>query len=183
MTNSHIKTNTSFQAHIMQTSEYKTNGLGFTVAEKIDENNPLVEIGSRGTVGSLVLQEIEYFTHKPRQVLDVASNSSYSRPRLESLLMMPSMCSMVDVAECNPPAAISRFTYKNLKTDGLPKFCPYFCILCPRFPPWLLLLSLHVPLLLASSLDVLGFILFGLVALPAMKPQMEGDLFLDDAGA
>lgn len=143
----------------MQRFEYKTNGLGFTVAA----NNPLVEIGSRGTVGSLVSREIEYFnklqlnqhrcclnslktlpttfggsdtqhqstflkslsniTHKSRQVSDVASTS---RPRLGSLianpkkkrtskLIMPSMCSMVEVAECNPPAAISRFTYRNLK--------------------------------------------------------------------
>ncbi|WMV48776.1 hypothetical protein MTR67_042161 [Solanum verrucosum] len=156
----------------MQRFEYKANGLlGFTVAEKIAANNPLVEIGSRGTVGSLVLREMEYFnklqlnqqshthkvycsnspkmlpttfggsdtqhqstflkslsniTHKSRQVLDVASTS---RPRLGSLianpkkkrrtskLIMPSMCSMVEVAECNPPAAISRFTYRNLKAD------------------------------------------------------------------
>ncbi|KAK4363892.1 hypothetical protein RND71_015250 [Anisodus tanguticus] len=154
----------------MQRSEYKANGLGFTVAEKISANNPLVEIGSRGTVGSLVLREIEYFdklqlnhhnrTHKvccsdspkmlphipnsqpstllksltniarkPRQVSDVASTSSYTRPKLRSLvtnpkkkrknskLMMPSMCSMVEVAECNSPTAISRFTYRNLKAD------------------------------------------------------------------
>lgn len=147
----------------MQRYEYKV--------EKIAANNSLVEIGSRGTVGSLVLREIEYFNklqlnhhnhthkvccsnsikmlpttfggsdmqhqstflrslsniaHKPRQVLDVASTS---RPRLGSLvanpkkkrrtskLMMPSMCSMVEVAECNQPAGISRFTYRNLKAD------------------------------------------------------------------
>nr|XP_016433599.1 PREDICTED: uncharacterized protein LOC107760093 [Nicotiana tabacum] len=123
----------------MQKSEYKANGLGFTVAEKMAANNPLVEIGSRGTVGSLVLQEIEYFSrlqlnhhnsmNKPcRQVSDVASTNSHSRPNLGSLVtnlkkkrrsckLMPSMCSMVEVAECNPPAAISRFTYKNLKAD------------------------------------------------------------------
>ncbi|KAK4344520.1 hypothetical protein RND71_034696 [Anisodus tanguticus] len=123
----------------MQRSEYIANGLGFTVAEKIAANNPLVEIGSRGTVGSLVLREIEYFnklqlnhhncTHKPRQVMDVASTTgSYSTPKLgllvtnskkkrSSKLMMPSMCSMVEVAECNPPTAISRLTYRNLKAD------------------------------------------------------------------
>nr|XP_033513352.1 uncharacterized protein LOC117278029 [Nicotiana tomentosiformis] len=143
MTNSHIKAkhqpHTTTFPPIMQKSEYKANGLGFTVAEKMAANNPLVKIGSRGTVGSLVLQEIEYFsrlqlnhhncTHKPcRQVSDVASTNSHSRSNLGSLVtnpkkkkqsckLMPSMCSMVEVAECNPPTAISRFTYRNLKAD------------------------------------------------------------------
>lgn len=61
MTNSHIKAkhqpHTTTFPPIMQKSEYKANGLGFTVAEKMAANNPLVKIGSRGTVGSLVLQK------------------------------------------------------------------------------------------------------------------------------
>ncbi|XP_019251781.1 PREDICTED: uncharacterized protein LOC109230798 [Nicotiana attenuata] len=142
MTNSQIKAkhqpHTITFSHIMQKSEYKANGLGFTVVEKMAANNPLVEIGSRGTVGSLVLQEIEYFsrlqlnhhnsTQKPRQVSELASTNSHSRPKLGSLVtnpkkkrrrckLMPSMCSMVEVAECNPPTVISRFTYRNLKAD------------------------------------------------------------------
>lgn len=103
----------------------------------------LVEIGSRGTVGSLVLREIEYFSRLELgrrgegphnnpccHFADVASTSGISKPKLGSLAanpkkkkrgckkFLPSMCSMVEVIESNNrPRAISGFTYKNLKAD------------------------------------------------------------------
>lgn len=60
------------------------------------------------------LKSLSNIVHKPRQV---ASVTNPKKKRRTSKLMMPSMCSMVEVAECNPPAAISRFTYMNLKAD------------------------------------------------------------------
>lgn len=99
----------------------------------------LVEIGSRGTVGSLVLREIEYFSRLDLgphsnsccHFADVASSTSgISKPKLgnpkkkkrgckNAKKFLPSMCSMVEVIESNNnrPRAISGFTYKNLKAD------------------------------------------------------------------
>nr|GMC76468.1 uncharacterized protein LOC104245940 [Ipomoea batatas] len=99
----------------------------------------LVEIGSRGTVGSLVLREIEYFrkyslgphnNNSCCHFADVASTNGISKPKIgnpkkkkrgckNAKKFLPSMCSMVEVIESNNnrPRAISGFTYKNLKAD------------------------------------------------------------------
>ena len=105
---------------------------------------PPVEIGTRGTVGSLVLKEIEYFnqlelggrvnskTMAQSRVKDMACSSSTtslcSKPNFGSLSatqkkkkrgskLLPSMCSMVEVSESNNSIGISGFCYRNLKTD------------------------------------------------------------------
>ncbi|XVF77551.1 hypothetical protein PTKIN_Ptkin14bG0054100 [Pterospermum kingtungense] len=96
--------------------------------------HPPVEIGTRGTVGYLVTQEIEYFSRrdsskKPHlnHVTDVAaSSSSQSIPTQKkkkkkkrggsSSKLLPSMCSMVEVSE-NKPVGNSGFSYRNLKSD------------------------------------------------------------------
>ncbi|KAL0306392.1 UNVERIFIED_CONTAM: hypothetical protein Sradi_6056500 [Sesamum radiatum] len=103
------------------------------------KSNP-VAIGTRGTVGSLIMQEIEYFSrlemgrqsssNKPaRQLANSASTGGFSKSRLESLItvpgrkkrgsnrLIPSMCSMVEVAESNQRNMFSGFTYRNLKAD------------------------------------------------------------------
>lgn len=97
--------------------------------------NP-VAIGTRGTVGSLIMQEIDYFARlelsrsssikTSRQVSDLASNGEYSKPELQPAStipkrkkksrskLVPSLCSMVDVVESKQP---NTFTYKNLKAE------------------------------------------------------------------
>ncbi|XP_047180953.1 uncharacterized protein LOC124847488 [Vigna umbellata] len=101
---------------------------------------PPVEIGTRGTVGSLLMQEIEYFSrlelnsngwsqNNKSQTINMGSSvSTDSRPstvsRVEtrkkkrgSSKLLPSMCSMVDIIDSSKPNVISAFSYKNLKSD------------------------------------------------------------------
>ncbi|PON51542.1 hypothetical protein PanWU01x14_216240 [Parasponia andersonii] len=122
---------------------YKPNTISKTDAEKMVPYNP-VEIGTKGTVGSLVMKEIEYFSQlelsshgnleKPRShVTDMASSSrgishpskptfgsastTQKKKKKGSSKLLPSMCSMVEVSDKNRPVGISSFSYRNLKTD------------------------------------------------------------------
>lgn len=99
--------------------------------------NP-VEIGTRGTVGSLIMREIEYFSRleigckdcsqKPQlKIADSISSGGHSMPKFGVVIkgqkkkrgsrLLPSMCSLVEVADTNQPNGISGFSYRNLKTD------------------------------------------------------------------
>lgn len=109
--------------------------------------NALVEIGTRGTVASLVLQEIEYFrrlesgshdhesNQKPQsQITSVASSSGHLEPKLGLVDMeqkkkkkrgswlLPNICSGVNVVDKRPSRA-SRFGYQNLKADATKLQC------------------------------------------------------------
>ncbi|GLU23611.1 hypothetical protein SLE2022_396040 [Rubroshorea leprosula] len=117
----------------------------FTIATKVPEEMaaqveyPLVEIGTTGTVASLIMQEIEYFrrlelshrasSKKPHcNTRDTASSSSHCRPTIRSAVasqkkkkrggskLLPSICSMVEIAE-NRPVGVSGFGYRSLKSD------------------------------------------------------------------
>ncbi|KAJ6767319.1 hypothetical protein OIU79_023142 [Salix purpurea] len=101
-----------------------------------------VAIGTRGTVGSLVRKEIDYFTkfeidrcassRKPQgQVVDIASSNGQPRPSFWSLTMswkrkkrrgssgfLPSICSAVEVADSNRISRIPGFSYRILKDDS-----------------------------------------------------------------
>ena len=112
-----------------------------TIATKVPEEmaHTPVEIGTRGTVGSLIMKEIEYFSQlelscqgssqKPQfSITDKASSSSHSRPTLGSVTatqkkknkgsrLLPGICSMVEVSDNNRPIGISGFSYRNLKSD------------------------------------------------------------------
>lgn len=95
-----------------------------------------VKIGTRGTVGTLLLKEIEYFSRlelnsqdrsnkNKSQTIEVGSSVTIdSRPttvsRVESIKrkrgiskLLPSMCSIVDISDNRSSA----FSYKNLKSD------------------------------------------------------------------
>ncbi|KAF8021801.1 hypothetical protein BT93_G2057 [Corymbia citriodora subsp. variegata] len=99
-----------------------------------------VEIGSKGTIGSLIMQEIEYFrrvefssgenSQKPRpHTTDLASSCNPAKPTFGSLLthkkkrrgssnrLVPSICSMVEVSDNKRPVGTSSFNYRNLKLD------------------------------------------------------------------
>ena len=118
---------------------HKSSILAANVTEEIAEYTP-VEIGTRGTVGSLVMQEIEYFSRielnshdrsqkiKP-EITDTGSScstdsratnlstaASTKKKRVSSKLL-PSMCSMVDVSDKGRPNGTSAFSYKNLKSN------------------------------------------------------------------
>lgn len=101
---------------------------------------PAVEIGTRGTVVSLIMQEIEYFSrielnsqdrpHRNKsKITDVGSSiSTTSRCTIASTAentkkkrgsgkLLPSMCSMVDVSDQGRPNGTSSFSYRNLRSD------------------------------------------------------------------
>lgn len=109
---------------------------------------PPVEVGTRGTVGSLLMQEIEYFRqielnsqdtfgkNKPRikdmgrsrststTTSNVVSNNNAAtakKKQAKNSKLLPSMCSMVDVSEIgkhNGSVGASAFSYRNLKSDS-----------------------------------------------------------------
>ncbi|XP_059294767.1 uncharacterized protein LOC132047800 [Lycium ferocissimum] len=104
-----------------------------------------VEVGTRGTVGSLLKKEIEYFrkveldcskgsSNNKSQKSTVEINSSgggNSWPSFGFLTMkwkkkkrrgnggvLPAMCSMVEVSESCKMNEIPGFSYRNLKVDS-----------------------------------------------------------------
>ncbi|KAL0399249.1 UNVERIFIED_CONTAM: hypothetical protein Sradi_2268200 [Sesamum radiatum] len=117
-----------------------SHSFGLAFSDKMTLKSNPVAIGTRGTVGSLIMQEIEYFSrlemgcqsssNKPaRQLANSASTGGFSKSKLESLItvparkkrgsnrLIPSMCSMVEVAESNQRNMFSGCTYRNLKAD------------------------------------------------------------------
>lgn len=113
-----------------------------TIAKKIPENlaaNTPMEVGTRGTVGALIMREIEYFSQlesrcqqssqQPQfQNVDMASSSSQradngpaittqKKKKRGGRKLLPSICSMVEVSDSNRPVGISALNYRNLKTD------------------------------------------------------------------
>ncbi|XP_061345469.1 uncharacterized protein LOC133291261 [Gastrolobium bilobum] len=102
-----------------------------------------VAIGTRGTIGSLVRKEIEYFakfelekrgnSQKPQpHFVDMVSSRGYStsRPGFWFLLMtgkkrkprgtngfLPKICSVAEVAENNQLKRIPGYSYRILKDD------------------------------------------------------------------
>ena len=86
------------------------------------------------------MQEIEFFSRleigcckdcsqKPQlKIADSISSGDQSMPKFGIVIkgqkkkkrgsrLLPSMCSVVEVADSNRPHGISRFTYRNLKAD------------------------------------------------------------------
>ncbi|RZC46300.1 hypothetical protein C5167_039255 [Papaver somniferum] len=97
-----------------------------------------VKVGTRGTVGALVLQEIEYFS----KLDSPCENSQGSQPQTNSGSgsckakfgsgsmtqkrkkkkdggrFIPSICSVVEVVETNRLNRIHGVSYRNLRTDS-----------------------------------------------------------------
>lgn len=117
------------------------HGFDSTLPKRFDvaEPNPVV-IGTKGTVGSLIMQEMDYFNRlqlgsksssskSQCQLANVALTGESSKPKLESMAavpgkkkrgskrLIPSFCSMVEVAESNQLNSFNRFTYRSLKVD------------------------------------------------------------------
>ncbi|EHA8592081.1 hypothetical protein COCNU_contig69256200G000010 [Cocos nucifera] len=106
-----------------------------------------VEVGTRGTIGSLVSQEIEYFRRldlgqkevssqkQKKLTMDVASPSGSIRnksgsggtaPKKKKKMkkvvsiggFLPSICSAVEIANPGQTERIKEIGYKNLRKDG-----------------------------------------------------------------
>ncbi|XP_024928105.3 uncharacterized protein LOC112491197 [Ziziphus jujuba] len=117
---------------------YKPSNISTRDAEEMVAYTPL-EIGTRGTVGSLVMKEIEYFSQLElgsqgnskktlSHVADISCSYSHSRPTFGSALAtqkkkkrgsrhLPSMCSTIEVSDINQPTGTYTFSYRNLKSD------------------------------------------------------------------
>ena len=138
---------TSLQPYHKQ-MEYKVRFRATKSPERMAAAVP-VEVGTRGTVGSLVMREIEYFSRieldrhgsgssqrSQAHVVDVASGSTgRSRRRFWFLIMtwrrkkrssssstttttfLPSICSVVEVADSHRLNGIPGFNYRILKDD------------------------------------------------------------------
>ena len=129
----------SSSASLLQLNKHnmhKSSIISTRVSEDMAAQNP-VQIG---TVGSLVMQEIKYFSQleiscresskKPQpHVTSLASTSNQSKTTLGSVITtpkkkmkggsrrIPRIRSMVEVSDSSRPNAISRFSYRNLKSD------------------------------------------------------------------
>lgn len=125
----------------MQKKECQT-GIGSRVTDKMAANSNAAAVGTRGTVASLIMQEIKYFTQLELDGLS-SSNNKPSSGKLVSLASpcefvglntgsvvntstkkkkrnkwnMPMMCSTAEVADRNQLSGLPRFTYRNLKVD------------------------------------------------------------------
>lgn len=117
---------------------HKSSTIATEVPEDMAAHTP-VEIGTRGTIGSLIMQEIKYFSQlelssressqKPHSHTGMASTSSQSKATFGSVItapkkkkkggnrLLPSICSMVEVSNNNQPIGISAFSYRSLKSD------------------------------------------------------------------
>ncbi|CAI9303621.1 unnamed protein product [Lactuca saligna] len=99
---------------------------------KIATETP-VKIGTKGTVGSLMMKELEYFNmlevkvHSRKHSLQVAEAATTSgeqdsatktpKSKKRGNKFVPKFCSVIDVADINGPKMISGFNYKTLKAD------------------------------------------------------------------
>lgn len=85
-----------------------------------------VDIGTRGTVGSLVMKEIEHFNrHEKPQGQTLNQNRSsfwfiimtWKKKKQRGNKCLPRICSVVEVAESSRPNGIHGFNYKILKNE------------------------------------------------------------------
>ncbi|KAF9666955.1 hypothetical protein SADUNF_Sadunf16G0282400 [Salix dunnii] len=118
---------------------HKSSTIATRVSQDMAAQHP-VQIGTRGTVGSLIMQEIKYFSQlelscqesskKPQpHITTMASTSNQSKTTLGSVVTtpkkkmkggsrrLPRICSMVEVSDSSRPYGISGFSYRNLKSD------------------------------------------------------------------
>ncbi|GAV81874.1 hypothetical protein CFOL_v3_25327 [Cephalotus follicularis] len=116
--------------------EHKASSTSNKFPEKMTSAAPIA-IGTRGTIGSLVRKEIEYFTkfeldpgrsfRKPQgHIVDMASRgpslwflmTSWTRKkRKRKSGFFPSICSVVEVVDRKRMKGISGFNYKILKEN------------------------------------------------------------------
>lgn len=125
----------------MQKKECTSDGVGSRVTDRMAATSNAAAVGTRGTVASLIMQEIKYFTqlesdrpscsNKPSsgKLVNLASMCEFMGLNIGSVVNtsnkkkkgnkwnMPRMCSTAEVADRNQLSGMSRFTYRNLKAD------------------------------------------------------------------
>ncbi|KAL9383146.1 hypothetical protein Peur_023469 [Populus x canadensis] len=131
----------SSSASLLQLNRHnmrKSSAMAASAFEDMGAQNP-VQIATRGTVGSLVMQELKYFSQlelshgssqKPQpRITATASTGNQSKTTLGSALTtpkkklkggsrrLPRICSVVEVSESSRPVRISGFSYRNLKSE------------------------------------------------------------------
>lgn len=133
----------SSSASLLQLSRHnmhKSSTIATRVSQDMAAQNP-VQIGTRGTVGSLIMQEIKYFSQlelgcresskkpQPNITTVASSTSNQSKTTPGSVVTtpkkkmkggsrrLPRICSMVEVSDSSRPYGISGFSYRNLKSD------------------------------------------------------------------
>ncbi|KAK1435637.1 hypothetical protein QVD17_01403 [Tagetes erecta] len=100
-------------------SNSPTNSQSSSFIAAKTSTNPPVEIGAKGSIGSLIKQEIEYFNrHKvhtrKHNVQGLEANSTRTSDRRKNKFI-PSICSAIDVDSINGPKLVSGSSYKNPK--------------------------------------------------------------------
>ncbi|XP_027088104.1 uncharacterized protein LOC113782903 [Coffea eugenioides] len=121
---------------------YSVSNITSKLPEQMGTGAP-VEVGTRGTVGSLLKKEIEYFrrlevdccgssVQPQRHVQDFTSTGIKSWPSFRFLNLTwrrkkrrggtgsgvrPGMCSMVEVSDSHRLGEFPRFSYRNLRAD------------------------------------------------------------------
>ncbi|CAN4083813.1 unnamed protein product [Withania somnifera] len=122
---------------------YRARSITNRFSDKMSTSVP-VEVGTRGTVGSLLKKEIEYFrkieldcskgssSNKSEKIsAGIDSGGGNSWPSFGFLTMkwkkkkrrgtgggLPAMCSVVEVSESCKMNEIPGFSYRNLKVDS-----------------------------------------------------------------
>lgn len=112
--------------HLLRKTTHEPCSFSPALPEKAEAKSDPVAIGTRGTVGSLIMQEIDHFSR-----LNLGDTTNLKKPKLDSVItiprrkkrqgkrLVPSMCSMVEVANINQPSSLSVFAYRNLKNEIL----------------------------------------------------------------
>lgn len=123
---------------------YRAGSITSRFSDKMSTSVP-VEVGTRGTIGSLLKKEIEYFRKVEMDCCKGSSNNKSQKSSVEidscggnsnwpsfGFLTMkwkkkkrrgtggalPAMCSMVEVSESCKMNEIPGFSYRNLKVDS-----------------------------------------------------------------
>ncbi|XP_004232725.1 uncharacterized protein [Solanum lycopersicum] len=122
---------------------YRARSITSRFSDKMSTSVP-VEVGTRGTIGSLLKKEIEYFrkvevdsckgssnNKSQKNSVEIDSCGGNSWPSFGFLMMkwkkkkrrgtgggLPAMCSMVEVSESCKMNEIPGFSYRNLKVDS-----------------------------------------------------------------
>lgn len=113
--------------------QYKSSTSSSRLREEMAAAISPVAIGTQGTIGSLLMKEIEYFSkHEKARKPEGTVENVNSRRGLWFLVMswrrkrrkvnnggfLPSICSAVEVAEMKSVNGIPKFSYKILKNDS-----------------------------------------------------------------
>ncbi|KAF5796448.1 hypothetical protein HanRHA438_Chr08g0363891 [Helianthus annuus] len=93
-------------------SNSPTNSQSSSFISKKTTAEPPVDIGTKGTVGSLIQQEIKYFNKHEVHGLE-ANQTRTSSARKNKFI--PSICSAIDVDNTHGPKLVSGSSYKKSK--------------------------------------------------------------------